>query len=542
MALVKIPFEKGIFFSPETSAMVPEGFFPDIVNLTLDEDNVLRKRFNVEQTIYQTNTLNAGSSTFYASGYDTSCYTILGTGTNSLAAAIWFNLNDSGGAKIIAVNKVSGASADSASFPFNYAAPCFTEYNSIIYASNLTTGVRKITALNFGTSAITETLVAASPIMAGILTFKNRLFGWSGNRVYYTDVPAPGGLPEIWNVSANFFDIGSSRGTPIIHNILPVENRLFFFTDSGLFSVLISGPANTWVQKSVDESIRVRDRYACLAHKNIMYFVDDQSIWATNGVEFTDIGGPVKSLLDDIYSVNMRRRFRLFLYNNKLIFHARLKDLTSPGPTTYTFVCSMGVFKWTRIYFSLDATKIFSDIHMSINDIRTRAFPGSPESLVMLSFTDTTSSNRETLRVFRSEKGEGKDWDSILGSAEEWGIQFNLPLMDFGDPLQYKILNFILIEVESPLMHTGSSAPQTTTFQVSYYADEQSLGPFNAQVQFNVLGQYNKGIVRIEGPSIAFKWIRTMFSCSLPVNIKAVYMDFENIGLIEPAAYTAPGV
>lgn len=538
MPLIKIPFDRGVFYRPETSGVVPENYYPDILNFTIDTEGVLRKRFNIEETIYLANTLNAGTTLSLQSGIEALNPLVLGTAPAALASAIWWNPHDSGGKKIVALNKPGGASADVASFGFNYTTPCFTEYNSIIYASTDGSSVRKITALNFGTSAITEAIVASSPTnMVGIIAFKNRLFGWKGNRVYFTDVPSAGGLPETWNTGANFFDIGASRGTPVIMNVLPVENRLYFFTDSGLFSVLISGPASTWIQRSVDESIRVRDKFSCFVHKNIMYFVDDQSVYATDGVNFTNIGDPVNTLLDDII-VGVKRRVRLFMFNNRLLYHVRLKDGVNATAVTYTFVTNMDDIKWTRLYFSLDGNKVTSEFHGMLNDITTRDFPGTPQSLALISFTNGSASNREDTRIYRAPKGEANDYDSILGSAEAWGVQFSLPLMDFGDALRYKKLNYILMEVENPLRFTGHSDPLVSVAAAQFYADEDSYTPPTTNISFTNPGQYSKGMVKLIGPSVAFRWIRIHVSFTIPLNVKALYLDVDVLGEIEPATYT----
>ena len=532
MALVQLDFSKGIWDNNENPYDVPIGFSRYMYNWLPDEYGRLGVRYALKDTLYQASGVTVTPAS-YGIGMIDFNMTTLGTGSSALAGVIWFDPQNSP-PSITALNKVDGLGNVYNSFAFNYGSPSFAEYNSIIYASTLTNGVRKITALNFATAAITEALVAGSPTqLRGILSFKNRLFGWNNNRVYYTDVPAPGGLPETWNTGANFFDVGSSKGTPVIYNILPVENRLYIFTDSGLFSVLVSGPATTWVQRTVDETIKIFERAACFVYKNLLYFVDEETIWVSDGVEFKNIGEAVSSTLSKSLGGNVLKRNKIFRSDNTIIFSRR--ELIGTVALGYVKTADLNQFKWSDIYMWTDSS--FSEILGVINNVSTKDWT-TKSSYIMGSLVDVVGTGFEDAYLFRKQEPSIDSIDDQLDSVNiPISCSFETGFLDFGEPLKYKTLNYVLIEL---------SAPKELSTQLFpfIYTDQQSDG--GALITMVVPGAsnpfYNQVMVKVEGPEVPFKWLQFAFKTSDQVSIKNIWFDIDLGGMIEPQVYPSKGI
>ena len=107
------------------------------------------------------------------------------------------------------------------------------QYNGTMYYSQIDislggTGVYKVTNLNWTTDVMTSTLVASSTGLdiQGLFTFKDRLWGWNGNKLYFTDLPTVGGQPETWAAAANVIPFVGPNGAGNIKGVVPLGNRL----------------------------------------------------------------------------------------------------------------------------------------------------------------------------------------------------------------------------------------------------------------------------------------------------------------------------
>src|SRR6185369_2963551 len=106
-----------------------------------------------------------------------------------------------------------------------------------------------------------------------------------------------GTFPEIWNTSANFADVPSSS-TANIFDIIPYNDRLYIFTDAGLFTLQTYGPQTNWNFTPEDMSIIVTQQYqVCSTLNNLIYFTDNNEIWAYNGKTKKSVAAPIQGVV-----------------------------------------------------------------------------------------------------------------------------------------------------------------------------------------------------------------------------------------------------
>jgi hypothetical protein len=169
------------------------------------------------------------------------------------------------------------------------------QYNQVIYVSVQGAGVKKITAINWQTGAVTFVDIASSgtSTLRGLFTFKDRLWGWgsgtSGHKLYFTDLPAVGGQPETWAFAANVVPFVSPTGHGRIEQIVPLGNKLGVFTTNGFFTLLVEGAPGSWILRMLDSKSVSTSSQCAFESKGIIYYVNTQGVWATNNLTTTKV-------------------------------------------------------------------------------------------------------------------------------------------------------------------------------------------------------------------------------------------------------------
>lgn len=174
-------------------------------------------------------------------------------------------------------------------------------YRDNLYSCSSAASVYKISNWNFAVAnsgALTETNVAGSPALTGLVFHKSRLFGWKNQRVYFTDAIAVGGYPETWNTAANFFDLPSTS-TPLIHDMFVFNGTLYIFAEDGIYTVSVYGAPTNWVVKLVSSDIVINNKSCvCLAEDGFVYYTTQKNIFVYNGERSVDIGGPLQAIIN----------------------------------------------------------------------------------------------------------------------------------------------------------------------------------------------------------------------------------------------------
>lgn len=174
------------------------------------------------------------------------------------------------------------------------------QYQDNIYFSMTISGVQKITNINWSTDVVTYTHVVSSAgsTWAGLFTFKDRLWAWgtgtNSHRLYYTEIPSVGGLPETWAPASQFVQFVGPNGRGDIKKIVPLGNRLLVFTSNGLFTLLVEGAPASWILRVLDSKSVSTTSQSAFESKNIVYYVNTQGVWATNGQAATKLSGTIE--------------------------------------------------------------------------------------------------------------------------------------------------------------------------------------------------------------------------------------------------------
>lgn len=221
-------------------------------------------------------------------------------------------------------------------------------YNGNLYAGT-STGVIKIGVANFPTS-ITETAVPSSPTgLIKMITHKSRLFGITGitNRLYFTDAPAVGTLPENWNTTVNFIDFNGPNGQTNINDIVSLNNYIYVFTNNGLFSLYTTGAASNWIVKLVNPDVAVHGINQVVTKNNLIYFVAEDGVYVTDGFDFKLISQALSEKFTGIYQQAPQLMW-LTPFDNGILLRTKGDQTTTEGEFFYTRLESIA---WTNIDF-----------------------------------------------------------------------------------------------------------------------------------------------------------------------------------------------
>lgn len=160
-------------------------------------------------------------------------------------------------------------------------------YNGTIYAS-AAAGIIRLNVSNWPT-AVGEAVVpsTAGLILSRIISHKSRLFGFAHgtNRLQFTDAPAVGALPEVWNHTVNFIDF-NGLGVTTIWEIVSLNNYIYIFTNAGLFSLYTTGAPANWVVRNINPSVSVRNQWSVVVRNNLIYYITDDGVFVTDGFDF----------------------------------------------------------------------------------------------------------------------------------------------------------------------------------------------------------------------------------------------------------------
>lgn len=254
-------------------------------------------------------------------------------------------------------NRASPAATD-------YSSPGVTEFSGIsgfkaacTYLDRFyilsNSGVDYLTSWNWSAGTVTKTNVQGSPLTnaEGLFVFKDRMWAWSGDKLYYTDVPStPGSYPETWDSAANFVVVGAAEGTPLIYRALPIRNRILIFTSHGLFTLNAAGTPASWTLSLVDNRISANHHNCATELDGLVYFIDINGVWATDGFEVKNISSSIEPIFetapDDLYYY-----YKLVPFNQGILIARQTIAIEGSYPGAATRVLSECKLYFTRVDF-----------------------------------------------------------------------------------------------------------------------------------------------------------------------------------------------
>jgi hypothetical protein len=180
-----------------------------------------------------------------------------------------------------------------------YGVKAFCQYKDRYYASNGTTVGKIFRIQNFVAAGGALTVTDLNTITKGVdilLTFRSRVFGIKKNRIYYTDLPAIAGYPEVWNESINVIEIPSVDFDVTVHNAFVYRDKIYMFTDKGIYVLSVNGAPVNWSIQPVSTNYPIYDRDSVCLNKNVIFLTDQQSVTMFDGSQFKPISNNIRSV------------------------------------------------------------------------------------------------------------------------------------------------------------------------------------------------------------------------------------------------------
>lgn len=219
--------------------------------------------------------------------------------------------------------------------PANRGLKAFCQYKDRYYASNGATHIFRVS--NFVTTPATPLITTDLLTLTGgvdqMISFKNRIFGIKGSRIYYTDLPAIGGYPETWDANLNFIEMPTTDLTITILNMIPYRDKLYLFTDRGIYYLLANGDIVNWSVQLVSSDFYITDRDCVCLNRNLIFLTDQVNVWTFDGTKFTNVSGPIKEIFYN--SANLYFLCKVYPYEDGVILY---REEYSDDTTNYTFL------------------------------------------------------------------------------------------------------------------------------------------------------------------------------------------------------------
>jgi hypothetical protein len=194
----------------------------------------------------------------------------------------------------------------------------FCQYKDRYYASNVTDTIFRVSNFTTAGGALTITDLVAIAGVNILISFKNRIFGIFKNRIYYTDLPAIGGYPETWSSSLNFVDMPTSDLDLTIYNALVYKDRMYLFTDRGVYYFSANGAPINWSIQLVSPDYPIYHRDSVCLNKGFIFLTNQVRVFAFNGVTFKDVTGSLTGLYR-LWGSTGATIVKLYPYDNGII-------------------------------------------------------------------------------------------------------------------------------------------------------------------------------------------------------------------------------
>lgn len=183
-------------------------------------------------------------------------------------------------------------------------------------------------------------LIPTNDGFTGIVTFRDRMFAWHNDKIYFTEVAAIGGYPETFSAN-NVILVQSAEARAVIHNIIPLKDKLYIFTDRGMYQLYAVGPSSGWYLQTVSTQYRIFGKNGvCLVNDTIV-FTDRSKIYVY-GDSFQEIGKEIGLIINQSDSVTVNP------FEDGIIVSCH--EMTA-NPTTHT--------DYEANYWTLDAARHF---------------------------------------------------------------------------------------------------------------------------------------------------------------------------------------
>ena len=225
------------------------------------------------------------------------------------------------------------------------------QYGTVTYYSTAG-GVYKITSYNWTTDVPTVATISTTVnSLFGMITFKDRMWGFKGNTLFFTNPATVTTLPETWSAVTQAIPVEGPNGSGDILKVIPIGARLLIFTTNGLYALTVQGEPASWIFKVLDNKSMGSHRQCAFEKNNLVYFVNMGGVYVTDGYEVTKLS----TSIDDKFSgsVTGSVRYSLNFLNDGMVLNM-CRYFNSAGTLYYdapygkTFYTKLDTIAWTE--------------------------------------------------------------------------------------------------------------------------------------------------------------------------------------------------
>ena len=300
---VEVPVGQGLY-TAELSSSIPEGYCARLKNFIAAGDSI-ENRFGFVQTSVDWNQISATAFEDHIRLYK------MFDGDSTKPILAWPQVGTGQINFLRSVDKFNAAAVSGDGYMLatsgdNKVYSLCTYRDRGYFTSDI--GIKRITAWNWTADTITAASITTSINDAkGLISFKDRLWCFKGNTIFYTDVAPFGGYPEVWSITVNALTIDAQSGTSIIRQMVPVSNRLMIFTDTGVFVLIVAGAPASWNLRSLDARASVNSEQCAFEAAGLVYYVDARGVWSTDGLVTAKISSTIEdAFFQTSYTVKAR--------------------------------------------------------------------------------------------------------------------------------------------------------------------------------------------------------------------------------------------
>lgn len=372
----------------------------------------------------------------------------------------------------------------------------FCQVRDRYYASNGTTHIFGVS--NF--SGIPATPLTVTDLVAVgvdlLIPFKNRVFGIKNGRIYWTDLPAIGLYPETWNLVVNFTDMPSVDFDITIHNALVYKDKMYLFTDRGVYYLMANGDPLNWSIQLVSSNYPIFNRDSVCINRNIVFLTDQSALYAFDGSKFTKVSESIKELFYN--SKSAFQVLKVYPYEDGVILYRieMEKDITtgtyiySPDQNRLLYYFDLDIWVTLRLDFADNQVEHVVKIGTYLQPYRSL----EPSSFIY--YTNSLVANSLRCMHLQSGHWEGDVYSYIhnLGrSPKSFSIKGPYPFLESRNFVKYKrfILYAMINSSDAPIWLSPTKqlitmSPRNAIFNIPTTVEQ---GEFNYRdYAFNFYG------------------------------------------------------
>lgn len=347
--LFRVEIGKGLY-TAELPSNIPDGFSQKAYNLVATGDS-LENRIGIRQSSVDWHKVQQGYTD------DTMVIKTHAPNVIDSAALVWNSYDHTGTMGVpntlcLIRSEPNGGMGGDGFMEITLPAKCrgVASYQSTIYfLMDDANRVYKVTALDWAADSITyASIPSAASILptTGLYAFKDRLWTVWNERLYFTEVAPVGGLPETWT-ALNYVVFSGIRGRAEIQQVVPLGNKLLVFTRAGAFSLLVEGEPESWILRTLDSESVSLHRLCAFESKGIVYFVNSNGVFATNGSSVAKISGVIE---DQFFLSKGIRGQALIPFEDGMILSIMKynADMTYDAPNCRIFYSKTDPVAWTE--------------------------------------------------------------------------------------------------------------------------------------------------------------------------------------------------